>query len=276
MLLAVDIGNSNVVLSVFENHKILNQWRINSSLDKSTDDFAVDIIELLLTAKIDILTINRCIIASVVPTITGRIEQAIKKIVNNNILKKIIILDEHRHKLPITINLKNKNEIGIDRLVNSIIAYQKFGLTQDSLIIVDFGTATTFDVVGSGGEYLGGAISPGLNLSLKSLHEMTAQLPKINVKAQKNVIGKNTIEAMNSGVYFGYIAMIEGMVNRIENELQTKTRKIITGGLAEIFKTALCIDTTEEDFIKQPISNYFFHSPNLTVEGLEMLYHKLY
>ena len=141
---------------------------------------------------------------------------------------------------------------------------------------VDFGTATTFDVVGSGGEYLGGAISPGLNLSLKSLHEMTAQLPKINVKAQKNVIGKNTIEAMNSGVYFGYIAMIEGMVNRIENELGTKTRKIITGGLAEIFKTALCIDTTEEDFIKQPISNYFFHSPNLTVEGLEMLYHKLY
>ena len=110
MLLAVDIGNSNVVLSVFENHKILNQWRINSSLDKSTDDFAVDIIELLLTAKIDILTINRCIIASVVPTITGRIEQAIKKIVNNNILKKIIIVDEHRHKLPITINLKNKNE----------------------------------------------------------------------------------------------------------------------------------------------------------------------
>ena len=91
MLLAVDIGNSNVVLSVFENHKILNQWRINSSLDKSTDDFAVDIIELLLTAKIDILTINRCIIASVVPTITGRIEQAIKKIVNNNIINGSIL-----------------------------------------------------------------------------------------------------------------------------------------------------------------------------------------
>ncbi len=146
--------------------------------------------------------------------------------------------------------------MGHDRLINAIAAYKKFG---GNLIVIDFGTATTFDVVGAKGEYLGGVISPGVNLSLKALHDMTAQLPKISIKSQKNVIGKTTIEAMNSGVYFGYIAMTEGMIEKIENELGYKTTKVITGGLSELFK----------DVLKEKIQ---YHEPNLTLEGLEMVW----
>ena len=123
--------------------------------------------------------------------------------------------------------------------------------------MIDFGTATTFDVVGENGEYLGGIIAPGINLSLKALHEMTAKLPKISLHKQENVIGKNTVEAMNSGVYFGYLSLVEGMISRIENELKTTTTKIITGGLAEIFKEELKIE---------------HHRPNLTLEGLKLVY----
>ncbi len=125
--------------------------------------------------------------------------------------------------------------------------------------MIDFGTATTFDVVGKSGEYLGGVIAPGINLSLKALHDMTAQLPKISVKAQKNVIGKNTIEAMNSGAFFGYVSLIEGMIAKIENELGSKTTRIMTGGLAELFKDAL----------KNTVQHY---EPDLTLDGLRIVY----
>lgn len=158
--------------------------------------------------------------------------------------------------LHIDIQLKNKNEVGADRLINAVAAYKKFG---GNLIIVDFGTATTFDIVGKNGEYLGGVIAPGINLSLKALHDMTAQLPKISIKSQKNVIGKTTIEAMNSGVYFGYISLVEGMIAKIENELGYETIKIITGGLSEIFK--------------EPLRNLIqHHEPDLTLDGLKIAY----
>ncbi|MFM8186738.1 MAG: type III pantothenate kinase, partial [Alphaproteobacteria bacterium] len=130
-----------------------------------------------------------------------------------------------------------------------------------NLILIDFGTATTFDIVGEKGEYLGGIISPGINLSLKALHDMTAQLPKISIKPQKNIIGKSTVEAINSGVYFGYISMVEGLINKIESELNIKTKKIITGGLSEVFK---------EYLLKERIVD--FHSPDLTLEGLKIIF----
>jgi type III pantothenate kinase len=150
--------------------------------------------------------------------------------------------------------------VGHDRLINSIAGFNKFG---GNLIIVDFGTATTFDVVGQNGEYLGGIIAPGINLSLKALHDMTAQLPKISIKSQKNVIGKSTVEAMNSGVYHGYIAMVEGLIIKIENELQVKTTRIITGGLAEIFKEPLITSNAIQ-----------YHQPDLTLEGLKIVFER--
>ncbi len=256
MLLTFDIGNTNIVIGVFEKNTLIHKWRLPSSTKKSVDDYAVDIIELFLTDKVDCLQISGVIVGSVVPTLTGIILEAVKKFAHESIGKKILVVGDENVRLGIENQVKNKNEVGHDRLLNAVAAYKKFG---GNLIIIDFGTATTFDVVGKNGEYLGGAISPGINLSLKALHDMTAQLPKISVRAQKNVIGKNTIEAMNSGVYFGYISLVEGMVEKIEKELGHKTIRIITGGLAEIFKEPL------KDLIQH-------HEPDLTLDGLKIAY----
>lgn len=256
MILTFDIGNTNIVIGLFDGEKLTHKWRLPSNTKKSVDDYAVDMVELFLTDKVDCLKIEGCVIGSVVPILTGLINEAVKKFLPEEIAKKIVIIGDSKVELPIEIKTKNKNEVGHDRLINSIAGFQKFG---GNLIIIDFGTATTFDVVGEFGEYFGGVIAPGINLSLKALHDMTAQLPKISVKPQKNVIGTNTIEAMNSGVYFGYISLIEGMIEKIEKELNRKTTRIITGGLAEIFKDAL----------KNSVEH---HEPDLTLDGLRLVY----
>ena len=256
MLLAFDIGNTNIVIGLFEGEKLAHKWRLPSINSKTVDDYAIDLIELFLTNKVDCLKITGCIIGSVVPVLTARIHAAAKSFLSEEVSKKILIIGDGEVTLPIEVVTKSKNEVGHDRLINSIAAFQKFG---GNLIILDFGTATTFDVVGENGEYLGGVISPGINLSLKALHDATAQLPRISVKPQINVIGTTTIEAMNSGVYFGYISLIEGMIKKIEEELGHKTTHIITGGLAEIFKDAL------KDSIKH-------HEPDLTLEGLRSIH----
>jgi len=254
VLLTFDIGNTNIVIGFFDQQRLTHKWRMISDTKKSADDYAVDLIELFLTDKVDCLKVTGSIIASVVPALTNKIHEALKKFTN----AEILVLGEKGVKLDIDIQVQNKNEVGDDRLVNSIAGKEKFG---NSLIIIDFGTATTFDIVGDKGEYLGGVIAPGINLSLKALHDMTAKLPKITVRAQKNVIGKNTITAMNSGVYFGYISLIEGLVEKIEKELGYKTTRIITGGLAETFKDAL----------KNLVEH---HEPDLTLEGLRIVYEK--
>ncbi len=256
MLLTFDIGNTNIVIGIFENNQLIKKWRLPSNTKKSADDYAVDIIELCLTERIDCLKISGAIIGSVVPTLTGLICESIKKFTSETFTGKILVIGQDNVDLNIDLKVQNKNEVGCDRIINSIAGFKKFG---GNLIIIDFGTATTFDVVGKSGEYLGGVIAPGINLSLKALHDMTAQLPKISVKAQKNVIGKNTIEAMNSGAFFGYISLIEGMIVKIEKELEHKTTRIITGGLAELFKDAL----------KNEVEYY---EPDLTLEGLQIVY----
>ena len=254
MLLAFDIGNTNIVIGLFENNKLTHQWRLVSDVKKSADDYAVDIIECFLTHRIDCIKVSGVVVASVVPTLTSIINNAIKKFLSSQI--KTVIISDNKNRLNIDIKLANKKEIGDDRLINAIAAFKKFG---GNLIIIDLGTATTFDVVGENGEYLGGVIAPGINLSLKALHDMTAQLPRISVKKQNNVIGKNTVEAMNSGIYFGYISLLEGMIEKIEKEMNCKTTRIITGGLAETFKDAL----------KNSIHH---HEPDLTLEGLRIVY----
>ncbi len=260
MLLVFDIGNTNIVIGIFDHNKLIHKWRLLSNVKKSADNYAIDIIELFLIEKIDCLKITGVVIASVVPSITGLIHEAVKKFTSGDVAEKILVVGQSAAKLDIDIQIKNKNEVGHDRLINAIAGYDKFG---GNLIIIDFGTATTFDVVGAGGEYLGGAISPGINLSLKALHEMTAQLPKISIRPQKNVIGKTTFEAMNSGVYFGYTSLIEGMVIKIEKELGKKTIRIITGGLAEIFRNSLA-------------ETIHHHEPDLTLEGLKIIYQKYF
>lgn len=249
MLLVIDIGNTNIVLGLYSGEKLLNKFRLETIKTKSSEDYAIDIVELFLSSKIDCLKITHVAIASVVPALNEVIEKAVQKFYNGEVLIALKNL-----KLNVEIALKNKQEVGADRLLNAIAGYQKFG---GNLIIIDFGTATTFDVVGAKGEYLGGVIAPGVNLSIKALHDMTAQLPKIQVKAQKNVIGKSTVEAMNSGIYFGYLSMTEGLIEKIKKELGvSKVKIIITGGLAPLFGSTI----TTQDHICE----------DLTIEGLRL------
>ena len=246
MLLAFDIGNTNIVIGLFENNKLKKQWRLATDRNKTTDDLAID-----ETMAVE----DKCV---VVPTLTNKVFEAAKKFTSTAISDKIFVIGDNKTELNIDIKITNKKEVGHDRLINAISAFEKFG---GNLIVVDFGTATTFDVIGKNGEYLGGIIAPGINLSLKALHEMTAQLPKISVKKQSNVIGKTTIEAMNSGVYFGYLSLIEGLFARIEKELGCKTKHVLTGGLSEIFK----------DDLGQLVDHF---EPHLTIEGLQIIYNQ--
>lgn len=249
MLLAIDIGNTNIVFGLFTGDKLAHKFRLETNLSKPAEDYAIDIVELFLNSKIDCLKIDNVIIASVVPNLNMAIENAVKKFYNGKAR-----LFGRDIKPEIEICLKNKKEVGQDRVINAIAGYKKFG---GNLIIVDFGTATTFDVVGAKGEYLGGVIAPGINLSLKALHDMTAQLPKIQIKPQKNVIGKSTVEAMNSGIYFGYIGLVEGLISRIKVEYNQEMKVIITGGLASVFN--------------QTIFGVNYVEPDLTLEGLKLV-----
>lgn len=259
MILTFDIGNTNIVFALFDDNQLKHQWRVTSDISKSVDDYAVDLVEIFLTHKINCLNISGVIIGSVVPTLTRKIGEAVKKFTSTSIANKILTIGDGKTNIDIEVNVKNRSEVGHDRLINAYAASKKFG---NNLIIVDFGTATTFDIVGESGEYLGGIIAPGINLSIKVLHEMTAQLPKISLKKQTAVIGKNTIEALNSGIYHGYISLIEGLITKIEKEYGAKTKHIFTGGLAEIFK----------DDLSNLIDHY---EPNLTLEGMYKIYKKI-
>ena len=248
MLLAIDIGNTNIVLGLFLGENLIHKFRLETNITRSEDNYAVDIVELFLNNKVDCLKISAVVIASVVPNFTSIVEKAVKKFFSGDVL----VVGKNL-KLTIEIELNNKQEVGLDRLLNAIAGYQKCG---GNLIIVDFGTATTFDVVGQNGQYFGGVIAPGVNLSIKALHEMTAQLPEIQVKAQKNVIGKSTFEAMNSGIYFGYLSLVEGLIAKIKAEYGCDMKVIITGGLSPLFGGAIAND---------------FVLPDLTLMGLKIV-----
>ena len=215
-------------------------------LDKKIDDYAVDILELFISKKIDCLKITNVAIVSVVPMLNKIILDSVKRFFSG----EVKIFGENL-KSDIKIEIQNKKEVGHDRLVNAIAGYKKYG---GNLLIIDLGTATTFDVVGVYGQYLGGVIAPGVNLSIKTLHEMTAKLPKIQLKSQENVIGRNTYEAINSGIYFGYISLLEGLILKIEKEYGSELKILFTGGFANLFSEA--------------ISNKNIIDENLTLEGL--------
>lgn len=249
MILAIDIGNTNITLGLFQGDKLINQYRLSSDLKLDHESYAIDIIELIVNDNIDCMDVSGVIISSVVPDLTKIIDSALRKFYPG----QIIILD--KDQIDIEIDLKDKNEVGVDRLVNAKAAHKKYG---GDLIIIDFGTATTFDIVGSKGQYLGGVIAPGVNLSIKALHDMTAKLPNITVKYQKNVIGKSTREAMNSGIYFGYISLIEGLISKIKEEYGSEMKVITTGGLSALFNN-------------DAIKNINHIEPDLTLQGLMII-----
>jgi len=251
MLLVIDAGNTNTVFAVFDGDNLKGQWRLSTNRTRTCDEYAICLKQFMELSSLDIKDVKSTIISTVVPQNLFQL----KMLCRNYIGSDPIIIGEGNLKLNIKILLDKPSEVGADRLVNAIAAYNKFG---GSVIIVDFGTATTFDVIGKEGEYLGGVIAPGINLSINALHAAAAKLPQVDVTKPDNVIGKSTVEAMQSGVYWGYVGLIEGIVNNIKKEYGNKMTVLATGGLAPLFaKATKTIEHLES---------------NLTIDGLKHIY----
>jgi type III pantothenate kinase len=231
MLLAIDSGNTNIVFALFDGDEIKGEWRSSTDTNRTADEFGVWLNQLMAMQGIDRSQVDSCIIASVVPAVMFTLKQLCRRYFG----KEALVVGDEGVRLGIEVLLDRPEEVGADRLVNAVAAHQYY---RGPLIVIDFGTATTFDVVDGAGNYCGGAIAPGINLSLEALHAAAAKLPRVAIGRPKQVIGKATVPAMRSGVYWGYVGLIEGLVRRISDEFGEKMTIVATGGLAPLFAEA--------------------------------------
>ena len=249
MLLAIDVGNTNIVFAICEGETIRWRWRISTDGQRTADEYAVWLNQLMQLEGVERAHIDAAIIATVVPPTLFNLQRLCRKYFNTEpTVVAVSDLDSRGIDFGIRIDLPNPSEVGADRIVNATAAHAAHA---GDLIVVDFGTATTFDVVSADGGYRGGVIAPGINLSMDALYQAAAKLPRIAVEpppGNGSVIGKNTIHAMQSGVFWGYIGLIEGLVARITSELGTKPHVIATGGLATLFnRHTAAIDMVDGD-----------------------------
>lgn len=225
MLLVIDIGNTNTSIGVYDNENLINTFSISSDIKKTQDEYGISLISILnhnnLTSKIE-----GAMISSVVPQLCETFKCAIKKYLNIDALSL-----SYKSKMPIKLALTNNKEIGADRIANAAAATIKYKLPA---IVIDFGTATTFDIVDKDANFVGGLIVPGLKIQANALSQFTSKLPKVKIEAPKDAIGKDTISAMLSGIVLGHQCMIEGMIEKCEKELGQKATIIATGGYSSV------------------------------------------
>lgn len=254
MIFAVDIGNTNVVIGIFDDGKVISNFRIQSSTMRTTDEYASIITRLMEAEGIKPSDISGVIIASVVPRLIYTFSKFSRKY-----LDKEPLVIAPGVKTGISIKTENPKEVGADRIVNAVAAKYLVGYPA---IVVDFGTATTFDVVNTDGDYIGGVICAGIKHSAQMLHSNTAKLPEVEIEKVDTVIGKNTIHSIQSGIYYGYLAMLDGILERIISEEfeGVDVHVLSTGGLGSVF-------TGESAYIQR-------YEPNLTLEGLKLIYEK--
>ena len=252
MLLTIDSGNTNIVFAVFDNDDtIRGKWRVSTRSSRTADELAIWLMQLLQIEDLDRKEIDGTIIATVVPDTLF----ALKTLCRKYFKSEPLIVGEPEVSLNIKNNTERPEEVGADRIVNAMAARDRY---KGPLIIVDFGTATTFDVVDAGGDYYGGVIAPGINLSLEALHMAAAKLPRVAIRKPETVIGKHTVSAMQSGVFWGYISMIEGMVDRIKAELDVDMHVIATGGLAPLFaESTTAIQDVDSDLTLHGLLSIF-------------------
>ncbi len=250
MLLAIDIGNTNVTFGVFDGERIKATWRVSTALHRMADEYANLMISLMERQGITAANIKDVVICSVVPPLLINFEQVCKQY-----LKKEPLIVVAGVKTGVRIDMENPREVGPDRIVNAVAAHHLYG---GPVIVIDIGTATTMDVVSKDGDYIGGAIAPGIGISTEALFTRTAVLPRIELNLPKKAIGRNTITAMQSGIVFGYVGLIEGLVARIQAELPEKAKVVAAGGFAELIAQASkVIDVINSD---------------LTLIGLRLIY----
>lgn len=250
MLLAIDIGNTNIVIGVFEGEKLRANWRIATDIHKLSDEYAAVLLTLLPQEGLSPGDITDAVLCTVVPPLEGTFVRLCRKYFGCSPL-----IVGAGVKTGVRICTDNPREVGADRIVNAAAAHRLYG---GPLIVIDMGTATTFDAVSKDGDYLGGAIAPGIGISAEALFLRTAKLPQVELLPPKQAIGKNTIAAMQSGIIFGYIGLIEGIVARIKKELGGQVKIIATGGYAELIAR------------ETPIIEIV--NPYLTLIGLRIIY----
>lgn len=263
MFLVVDVGNSHTVTGIYKNGEIVGQWRIKSDLKSTADELAIRYHALFEMESIVREDITGIVIASVVPTLQTAWLHCCRKYFSAHLKSEIFVVTVDKIKDLITVKLDNPNEVGVDRLINGIGAWNTNPINQ---VVIDFGTAITFDCITRNCDYLGGAILPGIAISLEALASKTAKLPHIDVSdPPKKVIGKSTQQAMKSGILYGYGAMIDGLIKRIKSEMVSDQNEefqvIATGGMAKLIAPF----TSSVDKIE----------PLLTLHGLEVIYKKL-
>ena len=258
MLLAFDVGNTNIVLGVFKDGNLIQNWRMETDNNKSADEYGMIINQLFGYEGLNTKEVKDVIISTVVPSVLYTLQHLSMKYFD----RRAIVIGPGI-KTGLIIKYDNPKQVGADRIVNAVAAYAKYG---GPLIIVDFGTATTFCAITENAEYLGGTISPGIKIASDALFEKTAKLPKVELESPGHVICKNTIESMQSGLVYGHMGMVEFIVNKMKEELMQysstgKTPKVVaTGGLATLIASGIdCIDCIDK---------------LLTLEGLEIIYEK--
>jgi type III pantothenate kinase len=230
MLLAIDVGNTNIVLGVFDGATLVHSWRLQTLRERTSDELGLLVDGLFDHSKIDRSRIRGVIVGSVVPPLTGTLLTMAKRYFG---VTAVNVEPGVNTGMPIL--YENPAEVGADRIVNAIAAYEKFGRDgKHPLIVVDFGTATTLDAITAKGEYLGGAICPGVQISADALFQRAARLPRIDVRKPLRIVGRTTVGAMESGLFYGYVGMVEGLARRMSDELGGDAICIATGGLADV------------------------------------------
>lgn len=252
MIFVIDVGNTNIVLGAYEGDNLKHHWRIETHRNRTGDEYGMMIKSLFDYAGLSFSDIKGIIISSVVPPIMFSLE----RMCQNYFHVKPLIVGPGT-KTGLNIKSDNPKEVGADRIVNAVAAIHEYG---SPLIIVDFGTATTYCYVNEDKQYIGGAIAPGIGISTEALYTRASKLPRIEITRPENVIGKNTVAAMQSGVLFGYVGQVEGLVKRMKAESKVNPTVIATGGLAQLIADeSTCIDIVD---------------PYLTLKGLLLIYHR--
>ncbi len=250
MLVVIDVGNTHTVLGLYQDDQLLDNWRISTSTERTRDEYIILLQEFLRSLEADRREVSGMMISCVVPPILNELLGLASKYFH---FRPLVVGPGIKTGLPIL--LDNPREVGADRIVNAVAAYQKH---KQAMVIIDFGTATTFDCVSVKGEYIGGVIAPGMHISMEALCQRASKLPRVELRRPREVVGKNTVHCMQSGIVYGYLSLVEGLVLRIKDELKLDLLVVATGGLAKIVERETGIIDDFDEF--------------LTLKGLKYLY----
>jgi type III pantothenate kinase len=256
MLLAIDVGNTNIVLGVFDNATLIQSWRLQTLRERTADELGLLVDGLFAHSRIERVQVRGVILGSVVPPLTSTMRSMVDRYFG---VKAITIEPGVNTGMPIL--YENPAEVGADRIVNGVAAWERFGRDKQlPMIVVDFGTATTLDAISAKGEYLGGAICPGVQISADALFQRAARLPRIDVRKPPRIVGRTTVGAMESGLFYGYVGMVEGLVKRMTEELGGRATCVATGGLADVIAP------------ETPLIEHV--DPDLTLHGLRIVWER--